>query len=649
MLLINSLIKAEYAHSISRVEGNSEFGSSVRGVRHIPNTNMPLSNIFGGKPEISLPLGWKGEPPFGAPNIEGMESVETDKFAEGESHISIMQTQDGQRLVAKIERSVAEGHLLQELEAYQHIYDAVGKHPNLGNVYGMAIVPYGSRKEEALLMDEVDGRRGSETFMILANNFKKGKISSEEYWGTIKFIALRLLDVTAHLSKAGISHNDIKPDNIVFDNKTGEPIVIDLGLHSRFGEEVKGFTDSFKAPELRACSTSASEKSDVFLVASTLLNGIEEFELSSERKPNQAGFAGIKTAYTRFFNTTLNLDPHLRADATSAKQHEFLTDGIIDENAAKQVLTDSLAEQTVLTSNRKSPLKEKNLQDACSTLREHLSTISTNRIQHNTVFSDLVTFSTLRNKAESQGLSSSGKFRSLDNLITKTNKVVVDYVKRNLVNAGTNSGELSIKFQNGIVTKSTQSFLVNIERGLQTPSSFADIRSLEREQQLVETMFTVLLASTEKDKAPIRAEVYSLLNQLAEVKKALSSRVGTLKVDQANAASSVVSLLDTSQEWFTQAKKALENFDKVTPRVKFGANESVQAHQQMVSAHATLALQEVSKSIGKIKQFAHDARPLLIALGERPLADQSLTFQRERLREVATVAERLSRLEFEWV
>ncbi|HHP0488732.1 TPA: protein kinase domain-containing protein [Vibrio harveyi] len=632
------------------------------------NTTTPLSNILGLKPEASLPLGWKGETPLGAPNLEGMKAVETDKFAEGESHISIMQTQDGQRLVAKIERSVAEGHLLQELEAYQHIYNTVGKHPNLGNVYGMAIVPYGSRKEEALLMDEVDGRRGSETFRSLTNDLKEGKISSEEYWGTIKFIALRLLDVTAHLSKAGISHNDIKPDNIVFDKKTGEPIVIDLGLHSRLGEKVKGFTEQFKAPELQAFSTSASEKSDVFLVASTLLHGIEGFKFGSERKPNQglslmssvprqvdkegnvthkAGFYGVETAYTRFFNTVLNLDPQLRADATSAKQHEFLTDGIIDEKVAKQILTDSFAGQTVLASNRESPLRESHLQDAYDTLREHLTDSSTNQLRQYTAFSDLVTISTLLNKAESQDLSRSDKFCSLDNLLTKTNKVMVDYVKRNLANAGSKSGELSIKFQNSIVSQNTQSFLANIAKSLDMPSAFADIRILERDLQVTETMFSALLTSTEK--TPTKAEVYSLLNQLAEVKKALSSRVNTLKLEQANTASGVVSLLDSSQEWFTQAKQTLQTFDKVTPRVKFGANESVQAHKQMISAHAAMALQDVSESIDKIKQFAHDARPLLITLGCRPLVHDSLTFQREKLREVATVAERLSRLEFEWI
>lgn len=78
MLKTKSLIKAGSAHSMSRVEANSEFGSSVRSVRNTPDTNMPLSNIFGAKPETSLPLGCKGEPPFGAPNIEGMKPVETD-------------------------------------------------------------------------------------------------------------------------------------------------------------------------------------------------------------------------------------------------------------------------------------------------------------------------------------------------------------------------------------------------------------------------------------------------------------------------------------------------------------------------------------------------------------------------------------------
>ncbi len=53
----------------------------------------------------------EGEPLPGAPSLEGMRVAETDKFAEGESHISIVETHDKQRLVAKIERSVAEGHL----------------------------------------------------------------------------------------------------------------------------------------------------------------------------------------------------------------------------------------------------------------------------------------------------------------------------------------------------------------------------------------------------------------------------------------------------------------------------------------------------------------------------------------------------------
>lgn len=324
-----------------------------------------------------------------------------------------------------------------------------------------------------------------------------------------------------------------------------------------------------------------------------------------------------------------------------------MTDGIIDENVAKQVLTDSLAGQTVLVSNRESPLRESHLQDAYDTLREHLTDSSTNQLRQHTAFSDLVTISTLLNKAEYQDLSRSDKFCSLDNLLKKTNKVMVDYVKRNLANAGSKSGELSIKFQNSVVSQNTQSFLANIAKSLDMPSAFADIRILERDLQATETMFSVLLTSTEK--IPTRAEVYSLLNQLAEVKKVLSSRVNTLKLEQANTASGVVSLLDSSQEWFTQAKQTLQTFDKVTPRVKFGTNESVQAHKQMISAHAAIALKDVSESIDKIKQFAHDARPLLITLGERPLVNDNLTFQREKLREVATVAERLSRLEFEWI
>ncbi len=119
--------------------------------------NQPeLPNLFGLKPETDKPVGHWFERLPGAPSLDNLQTNYTDKYAEGESHISTFVTADGQHhLIGKIERSVAEGHLQAEMDAYKEIYQKAGSHPNLGKAYGMAVVQYGQRKEEAMIMEEV--------------------------------------------------------------------------------------------------------------------------------------------------------------------------------------------------------------------------------------------------------------------------------------------------------------------------------------------------------------------------------------------------------------------------------------------------------------------------------------------------------------
>ncbi|WP_261006220.1 hypothetical protein, partial [Yersinia enterocolitica] len=62
-----------------------------------------------------------------------------------------------------------------------------------------------------------------------------------------------------------------------------------------------------------------------------------------------------------------------------------------------------------------------------------------------------------------------------------------------------------------------------------------------------------------------------------------------------------------------------------------------------------ITLQEVSEFTDDMRNFTADSIPLLIRLGRSSLIDEHLVEQREKLRELTTIAERLNRLEREWM
>lgn len=622
--------------------------------------------LFALKPQTELPLGWKGEPLPGAPSLDGMTVAETDKFAEGESHISIIETRDKQRLVAKIERSIAEGHLQGELEAYQHIYNTAGKHPNLGNVHGVAVVPYGSRKEEALLMDEVDGWRSSDTLRTLNQRWKQGEISSEAYWGTIKFIAHRLLDVTQHLAKAGIVHNDIKPGNVVFDKHSGEPVVIDLGLHSRAGKAPKGFTESFMAPELGAGSRQASEKSDVFLVVATLLHGIEGFEKELEKKPNQGlsysttgaahgideqgnpvhkpGMAGAQTAYTRFIETIITAPAERRPDSVAAKLDTFLSDGVIDEETAKQVLKDTLAAELATSPADVQRITPKKIRELSDSVREHLSSASIKRLKVRAALADLAAMSAVLEKAEHQDFAEPAKLKSFNSLILKACGVIANYGKGDHDKGP--SGELSPQLRHDIMTSIAEPYMTKLQEHLSERADLSSLAARERAHRYMGTLLEVLIPAPTQ--GAISSEAYDFLNRVAEVKSTLALHIESLKQQHESAHAQITTLMKGASAWSDKAGKALQRFDSIRPVVKFGSDQDTAVHRRMIAAHAATSLQEVAEFVDEMRRFVAEATPLLARLGHRPLPDEGMTAQREELREWVTIAGRLTRLEQEW-
>ena len=410
--------------------------------------------------ETSLSAGWKAFQPkeskltWESPDgpllikrgltLQQVKLERADIASGGFGSVSIFKNENGDKLIGKIlkdrERPAAgrsRDDLAHELKAYQTIYRAVGPHPNLVNAYGIARVPKNNREmrhgllnacglpqalknsqmKRVLLMDMVPGPTGEKTFEALRKRWNAGKISSEQYWGAMQFIGRRLLDVTEHLDKAGVAHNDIKPKNFLVNEKTGEPVVIDLGLWTEPGDAGIRGTPRFMAPEVRNRQGS-SEKSDVFTVGTSLQDGLEEDQVKKLRgdlyklqkellelkkklreepglrriegkrvkelekeirklaaqhgieggRVEELNVAGVReglrkkaafkddegnmvrtpgtysaeTAYTRFMNSILEKNWNRRVNSAQAKKLPFLSDSMLDDDAAKKVIKETI-------------------------------------------------------------------------------------------------------------------------------------------------------------------------------------------------------------------------------------------------------------------------------------------------------------------
>ncbi len=90
----------------------------------------------------------------------------------------------------------------------------------------LTVMPYGSEK------------------MSLSHVLDKGPISSEK----ILQIAKALLKALRHLHEKGFAHHDLKPANILLDDK-GEVTVIDFGLSTGINEKTSLGTCAYSSPE----------------------------------------------------------------------------------------------------------------------------------------------------------------------------------------------------------------------------------------------------------------------------------------------------------------------------------------------------------------------------------------------------------------
>lgn len=299
-------------------------------------------------------------------------------FANGSfGSVSIFENENGDQLIGKVSnnntqtgKGFAIGSLDDELKAYQTIYDAVGPHPNLVHLYGIAQVRHKEETKLTLLMDFIPGPNGKGAFDALRKCRGAGKISSEQYWGAMQYIARRLLDVTRHLGKAGMVHNDIKPENFLVNEKTGEPVLIDIGLSTKKDAVVGARTPAYAAPEAKewiikrvgergdVAVEGVDERSDVFSIGASLLDGIKGGKIKMPKR--EADTYSAKTAFMEFINSVMEPEKERRVDSREAKNLDFLKLRMLDDDAAKEIIKKAIALASII--EKKKPAKEQGKQ-----------------------------------------------------------------------------------------------------------------------------------------------------------------------------------------------------------------------------------------------------------------------------------------------
>jgi len=283
-----------------------------------------------------------------------------------------------------------------DIETEAKNYELVGDHPNIIKSLGMQTI--GGKK--GLVLEQVQGTGFDNVTGNLKTRLAKGEITHSEFWGSIQFTLSKTLEVLDHLHSKGLVNNDVKPENIMIDETTGDVKVIDLGTVNRTTEDPGETSVSYRAPELQHGST---PQTDVFSTGASAFEMVEgetfhygrkedlakagfksqcqeivdrfsEFigtdeeddmaiQLESQINPlNQkvtpegksdpqgtevkrnSGVTAGKGAYTEFVNWLLHPDPKKRPSAKEALQHPFLRDRMLTDDQVKGMLRKNMVD-----------------------------------------------------------------------------------------------------------------------------------------------------------------------------------------------------------------------------------------------------------------------------------------------------------------
>ncbi|KZK76253.1 Serine/threonine-protein kinase PrkC [Pseudovibrio sp. W64] len=285
--------------------------------------------------------------------------------------------------------------LLKEAKIYGKLM-AAGPHKNVVQCYGMHEID----GETGLAMEYVEGCEADDLFEGAEELLRENKLSHSQYWGALQFMANEVIDGLKHINVAGLSHNDIKGGNILFDKNSQSLKIADFGFSGTVGEDPLDIgTPEYSSPEAIAAAFEdedkrdrLDDKQDGYAVGQMVFGAGEgEFNLlgapdcdnpyafalhivrklgnsksqnaqadekdSSEKAlkptddPDLAGEPGYynesyESEYTRFVNNSMQIDPKKRSSLDDMQQSQFLQDPLLQPDEAKEVL-DYIMQQNI--------------------------------------------------------------------------------------------------------------------------------------------------------------------------------------------------------------------------------------------------------------------------------------------------------------
>ena len=293
---------------------------------------------------------------------------------------------DGDKKLVGKSFPAANADARKEMEHEAEIYARLGEHPNIAKCYGIHEV----EGQSMLVMEKIEGKDIKKVLDDLSKRFRKKKITREEYLAATQQIFKGTLMGLAHMESMGLVHKDIKGDNIKFDPKTNQAVLIDMGLAQAEGAHenskafypiappeqflkkpgdkvVTSFWDSFSVGKMlfQEMERDAHGKQYQLITGgvpaegTSLLNGklviqgarnaaqrtdTGEFKArtSADQLIGQAlkpatdsfdaanpGKFGAATQYVDFLNRLTHPDPTQRMTASEALKHPFMSDALL--------------------------------------------------------------------------------------------------------------------------------------------------------------------------------------------------------------------------------------------------------------------------------------------------------------------------------
>ncbi|WDU60958.1 serine/threonine-protein kinase [Pseudomonas poae] len=188
-------------------------------------------------------------------------------------------------------------HEIKKIQRFKDEYFCAAQiptHPNISQLFHFDKVEISGSPYFIVIMKAYSG-----TLKILKND------NDNDLTGNLWSIFQNLCNGLKHLHNHGITHRDIKPQNIFLDAKTGQYVIGDLGIahfdEDRFTKEAKTKANErtgnylFSAPEQANNNERATFSSDIFalgqvmhwLVTGTANRGIDRSKFSKENSPKR--------------------------------------------------------------------------------------------------------------------------------------------------------------------------------------------------------------------------------------------------------------------------------------------------------------------------------------------------------------------------